>query len=145
MKSVPTLINRQELNEYNRLCERPDVFSRAAIEHSFRLIRRSNPSIALTLQNIMNSAILPKPATLVGDKRTDNFKISLEADEIKTIIAALAAQASMTELKKIQSNITALGNLVILKTTVNDWIELANLYIDTEGSMEPIIQYAANL
>ena len=145
MKSVPALINSQDLYEYNQVCERPDVFSRSALEQTFRLIRPSHPSIALTLQNILYGVSVPKPAVLVGDKRTDNFQISLEAEEIQAIIAALASQASMTELKKIQGNITALGNLVILKTMVNEWVDLANLFIDTEGTMEPDIQYAVNL
>ena len=65
--------------------------------------------------------------------------------EDTSIISALASQASVTELKNIKGNITALGNLVILKTMVSDWVALAELYIDTEGSMEPVIQCAANL
>ena len=75
----------------------------------------------------------------------DNFQIHLEIEQIKSIISALTRLASVTELTKIQGNITALGNLVILKATLNDWVSLAKLYIDTEGSLEPIIQNVANL
>lgn len=145
MKSVPSIINRHELNDYNRLCARADVFSRAALEDTFRLLRKSKPGVALKIQNILNSNPLRKPAALVGDKRTDSFQLVMEADEIQTVIAALAAQASVTDLEKIQGNVTALGNLVILKTLMSDWVDMAKLFIDTEGTMEPLIRRAANL
>lgn len=145
MKTVPVLIDRREFSEYSRQSERADVFSRTELEHTFRLLRRSHPGFALQIQNILMTNPLFKPAGLVGEKRTDNFQINLEMDQIKSIISALTTQASVTELKNIQGNITALGNLVILKATLNDWVTLAKLYIDTEGVLEPIIKKVANL
>jgi len=145
MKSVPVLINKKEFIDYNQKSIRADVFSRSALEHTFRLLRPSHPHIALVIQNVLMSTPLSKPAGLMGDSRTDNFELDLDPEQIQAIIKALTAQASVTELKNIQGNISALGNLVLLKSMLGDWVELARLYIDAEGSMEPVIQYAANL
>ena len=129
------VLNRQikiELDsvaDYAETCRQADVFSRGGLEQTFRLLRKSHPALALMVQNILHHTPIPKPAEFAGDTRTDNFLIDLDGEQIQAILEALVSLADVNKLRKINGNVTELGNLVIVKSLIQDWILVARAYI----------------
>lgn len=129
-----------ELQAYVNRCDELDVFSRSALQQTFILLRKVNPAMALVVQNIINSSMIDKPNELNDEHRTDSFRIQLEVYEIKQIIHSLVSLVPKIGQKKIITNLTLLGNLVVLKSLIEDWIRVANVYIynydalDTEST-----------
>ena len=117
------------LNHYAETCRRADVFSRGGLEQTFRLLRKSHPALALTVQNVLHQIPIKKPEEFAGDRRTDNFLIDLEGEQIQAILEALVSLADVNKLRKINGNVTELGNLVIVKSLIQDWILVAQAYI----------------
>lgn len=122
-------INRDSISDYAQTCRQMDVLSRSGLEQSFRILRKSHPSLALIVQNILNQAPIVKPAEFSGDPRTDNFLVDLQAEQIQSILHALISLADTSKLRKINGNVTELGNLVIVKTLIQDWVLVANAHI----------------
>jgi len=120
------------VEEYAYTCSLPQVFSRGALQQTFRLLRKSNPTLALKVQNIMNQVAVPKPDEFAGDPRTDNFEVNLDGEDLQAILEALVAMADLNKLRTLSGNVTELGNLVIVKALIQDWIEVARYYMQRQ-------------
>ena len=129
-------IEAVSVEEYAYNCALPQVFSRGALQQTFRLLRKSHPTLALKVQNIMNCTPIPKPDEFAGDPRTDNFEIDLSGEELQAILEALVSMADLNKLRTLSSNVTELGNLVIVKALIQDWIDVARFYMQQQLSQQ---------
>lgn len=132
MKLVNIVPNSVSVEEYAYNCALPQVFSRGALQQTFRLLRNSHPALALKVQNIMSQAAIEKPEEFDGDPRTDNFEINLDGEDLQAILESLVSMADLNKLRTLNSNVTELGNLVIVKALIQDWIDVARYYMDQQ-------------
>lgn len=123
------------VEEYAYNCALPQVFSRGALQQSFRLLRKSHPALALKVQNIMSQDAIAKPEEFSGDPRTDNFIINLHGEDLQAILEALVSMADLNKLRTLSGNVTELGNLVIVKALIQDWIEVARFYMEQQTEL----------
>lgn len=104
----------------------PDIFSRGSIQLTFDLIRKEQPSLAMSLQNILNSEPLPKLPGQPDNKHSDHFKVSLEPRQVRSIVECITkvVEAPLTDKNA--------GMLVVGKTLLNDWWDLAHMMLENK-------------
>jgi len=127
--------NAVSVEDYAYNCALPQVFSRGALLQTFRLLRKSHPSLALKVQNILSQNSIPKPEEFAGDPRTDNFEVNLNGEDLQAILQALVSMADLNKLRTLRGNVTELGNLVIVKALIQDWIEVARFYMQQQNEL----------
>lgn len=132
---LAALPSNVSVEEYAFNCALPQVFSRGALQQTFRLLRQSHPALALKVQNILSQTAIPKPEEFRGDPRTDNFEINLEGEDLQAILEALVSMADLNKLRTLRGNVTELGNLVIVKALIQDWIEVARHYMQQQTAL----------
>jgi len=135
VKLVNIVPSSVSVAEYAYHCALPQVFSRGALQQTFRLLRSSHPSLALKVQNIMNQQAIAKPVEFDGDPRTDNFEINLDGEDLQAILESLVSMADLNKLRTLSGNVTELGNLVIVKALIQDWIDVARYYMEQQVRM----------
>ena len=103
--------------------DRPDVFSRGALELTFKLLRKQNPRLALDVQNqLQGLATLREITEQVAPRKTsDHFHITLDAHTIGKVVEAL----TMLGQNLLDDSAKDTGTLVVIRSLIKDWIELA--------------------
>jgi len=113
-----------DIDAYNLLCRRPDVFSRGALHLSFRILRHYRPALALALQNCMAEEPLPKPPEIRDIPATDQIQMNLEAHTVREILGALS---ELADKRSNDPKLAEFGGLVVLKTLMIDWVHYAQM------------------
>ncbi|MGH1371195.1 MAG: hypothetical protein ACRBBW_04110 [Cellvibrionaceae bacterium] len=119
---------------------RPDVFSRGALELTFKLLRKNNPRLSLEIQNQLQGVRATlhdnelshraQPSSLTPSD-LDHFKITLDASTIGKVVDALTHMGQQL----LDSAEKDSGTLVVIRSLMNDWIELAEwILLHTEDS-----------
>lgn len=103
---------------------RPDVFSRGALELSFKLLRPHNPTLALEIQNILAGEKFSLRNDVQASAVTDHFHIQLGPLVVGRIVDALT-QLGNTALEEASEP----GLLVVLRTLIKEWMTLAEWII----------------
>lgn len=104
--------------------QRPDVFSRGALELTFRLLRPKHPALALAVRNHLSKEdcrLEDTPNTPI----TDHFFIELEAQSIGHIVAALTLLGEQA----LAEDHPEPGRLVVIKTLIREWMGLGEWLI----------------
>ena len=103
--------------------ERPDVFSRGALELTFKLLRKQNPRLALDVQNQLQGLASLKEVTEQAPPRkpSDHFHITLDPQTIGKVVEALTTLGQ----KLLNDSPKDSGTLVVVRSLIKDWIELA--------------------
>ncbi len=119
---------------------RPDVFSRGALELTFKLLRKNNPRLSLEIQNQLQGvkAIARHSALSDGIEQSlptssdlDHFQITLDASTIGKVVDALTNMGQQL----LNSPEKDSGTLVVIRSLMNEWIELAEwILLHTEDS-----------
>ncbi len=100
----------------------PDVFSRGALELTFRLLRHQHPALALQIQNILAGKPLPGAAGAASD----HFYVGLDPRSIGRVVAALT---DMGQQALERDSSTDGGRRVVIKTLIHEWMTLAEWII----------------
>jgi len=108
----------------SELLQRPDVFSRGALDLTFRLLRPKSPSLALNVRNLLNSDDY-RLEEAPGIPITDHFYVQLEALQVGRIVSALTClgQSALDEEHPEP------GRLVVIKTLIREWMTLGEWLI----------------
>ncbi len=121
-------------NEHN-----PNIFSRGALELTFKLLRHRRPSLAMSIQNLMTRGQLQDQPQQLGGfgnssygtplnqqsvqprQHSDKFSVNVDAHTIGQIVSQL------TEIGQnaLQENDRPSGQLILLRSLIQDWMELA--------------------
>jgi len=86
-----------EWDEYKRLCDRPDVWSRWMLTQTTELLVRADRRELARLIDVSSRAPLPKPADHRGDDGTDMFELALTQAEIAAIARTVTASVDAGE------------------------------------------------
>lgn len=73
-------------DEYKRLCDQPNAFSRRDLEISEKLLREKDSSLALRLSEILQSSQITRPKKHEGGKWNDRFLINLPEQDAEMIV-----------------------------------------------------------
>lgn len=84
--------------DYKRLCERPDHFSRWALQMTAAAV--SDPALRGALVNATRKAPLVKPADHRGGPETDYFQIDVAMHHVRLLVEQLGVAAAETEGKQ---------------------------------------------
>ncbi len=99
---------------------RPDLFSRGALELTFKLLRvHNNARLALDVQNQLQEA--PTEGQPTRNRHQDLFRVTLEAHTVGKIIDALTSMGN-TLLNNPERES---GTVVAIRSLIKDWIALA--------------------
>lgn len=82
-------------DEYKILCERPDHFSRWAIELTTSL--ETGAETKCQLRRVLASAPVTKPSDHLGGPATDYLKVDLDIDAARDIVASLDARSKVLQ------------------------------------------------
>lgn len=122
----------------SQLTVRPDIFSRGALELTFKLLRPYRAGLALDIQNQLQDAPVPSHQSnnttqkAVKISSADQFFITLEPQAIGKIVAALTSIGN----DLLSSHTDESGNIMVVRALMKDWIELAEWVILQVG--EPV-------
>lgn len=113
----------------SRFHSRPDVFSRGALELTFQLLRPSDVSLALDIQNQLQGTKLPDLASsaLQARDQRDHFRITLAPQTIGRIVDALTRLGERCLQHREQA--PEQQKLVLIKPLIKDWMALAEWHI----------------
>lgn len=109
-----------------------DVFSRGALELTFKLLRKNNPRLSLEIQNQLQgvrASTNDQSTTTSSD--TDHFQMTLDASTVGKVVDALTTmgQELLNDTEKDG------GKLVVIRSLMNDWMALAEwILLHTEDS-----------
>ncbi len=106
-----------------RASDHPEVFSRGALELSFRLLRKRNPALALEIQNVLVCGKLPCPKN--DNQTNDRFHVNMGAHTVGKIIAALTEMGQQALLDDTGLR----GRRVVIRTLIQEWMSLAEWII----------------
>lgn len=99
-----------------------DVFSRGCIQMTFKLLRNSNPRLALAVRNIAGGESLPKDFdALLDDKNTDHFRVVMDSKDVREVVEELM---SFTHPDAV--DIHNPGVNIMARTLMQDWLLLAH-------------------
>jgi hypothetical protein len=105
--------------------QRPDIFSRGALELTFRLLRSEHPSLSLAVRNLLADTSVPLPDEAFHSPLGDHFYIHLEAQIVGKIVDALTKLGQSALMESRQDT----GRLVVLRTLIKEWMTLAEWII----------------
>ncbi|MBU3070802.1 hypothetical protein KOI40_13300 [Aestuariicella sp. G3-2] len=127
---------------------RPDLFSRGSLELTFRLLRDQNAQLALEVQNLLQGqkaepqAIRQTYSTddpfykarrFPSDPAADHFYVTLSPQSVGKVVDTLTRLGQ----ELLESSCRGNGKLLVIKTLMRDWINLAEwiiLQVDTPPS-----------
>jgi len=113
--------------------DRPDIFSRGALELTFKLLRKHNARLALDVQNQLQGkrALEAVVSNTEQNPNGEHFQITLDASTVGKVVDALTTQGQ----ELLDSAQKDSGTLVVIRSLMKDWIELAEwILIHTEQS-----------
>lgn len=84
-----------EWDDYKRLCEQPDHFSRWALEFTLLLVSEAEDREALT--RALAKVPLEKPVSHHGGPETDYFRVDVARQQSRRIAEQVAAAAAVAE------------------------------------------------
>lgn len=119
--------NHQHALDGSICIQRPDIFSRGALDLTFRLLRKDHPSLALEVRNILASETVPLEDAAYHSPQGDHFFITMPAQRIGCVVNALT-QLGQDALENNQQDT---GKLVVLRTLIKEWMTLAEWIILT--------------
>ena len=99
----------------------PNIFSRGSLTHTFELIRKKDPQLALNVRNITGGTPLPKSEEQPDNKHTDFFEVELDSFQVRAIVEAL--------MEYEQGENSDSGAAVVARTLMEDWMRLAQKMI----------------
>ncbi len=110
--------------------QRADIFSRAALETSFTLLRRQHPRLALAVQNQLQNPHWPGTVTATGAPpgqrhHSDRFFVRLDAQVVGQIVAALTEVGTHYLSHKRRSG----SESAMLRDLMRSWIRLGEWMI----------------
>ena len=98
-----------------------EVFSRGSLQMTYTLLRRRNPSLALSVRNVLGE----EPVAEVSSQKQELYRVTLKdeavGDVVRELIATLA-EASTNELDK--------GQIVMARSLLAEWFALGKLRTD---------------
>ncbi len=98
----------------------PDLFSRGALELTFKLLRvHNNARLALDVQNQLQEP--PTQDHPTHNRHQDQFRVTLEAHTVGKIIDALTSMGN----NLLNNPERESGTLVAIRSLIKDWIALA--------------------
>jgi hypothetical protein len=102
---------------------RADVFSRGALELTFKLLRKHNARLALDVQNQLQGkrALAAVMSNTEANLSSDHFHITLDASTVGKVVDALTTQGQ----ELLDSAQKDSGALVLIRSLIKDWVELA--------------------
>jgi hypothetical protein len=106
----------------------PYIFSRGSLKLTYDLLRKVNPSLALTVRNITSLSPLPKLEGDVNNEITDCFLVDLDSFQVRAVVESLLKRSHIA--KQDES-----GMKVVAEALIEDWLALAHAMVDelTEG------------
>jgi len=105
----------------------PTIFSRGALKLTFELIRPINPTVALTVRNILATTPLPKSVDDLDNEHSDRFKVILASFEVRQVVEALMSyQQPAVETNALPPDP---GKRAIAQSLMDDWLRLAQAMI----------------
>jgi len=113
--------------------DRPDIFSRGALELTFKLLRKHNARLALDVQNQLQGkrTLEAVVSNTEQNPNGEHFQITLDASTVGKVVDALTTQGQ----ELLDSAQKDSGTLVVIRSLMKDWIELAEwILIHTEQS-----------
>ena len=96
-----------------------DIFSRGSLTLTFEILRHNNASLALRIRNIIGGKALPKTAAAADSKHADRFRVSLDAQQVRAVVEALAIHC------RAQPDGQRSGNHIMANALLDDWLTLA--------------------
>jgi hypothetical protein len=84
-------------DEYKRLCDRPDVWSRWMLAQTRELLVHAERDDLAQLLDIGKRTPVPKPSGHKGDDTTDMFQIALTRADVAAITGIVTASAAAGE------------------------------------------------
>ena len=115
-----------DLVSYQRQCASHKVFSRGALQLTFRFLRKKKPAIALEIQNCLANNPLKKPDEIADTPANDHFEVRLSPESLRDLLFGLS---ELVEDREHNPELTELGNMITLKTLISDWLDYAKPYL----------------
>ena len=109
------------IDEPTPITRGPNIFSRGSLVHTFDLVRKKDPLLALNVRNITGGTPLPKSKVQPDNKHTDYFKVELDSFQVRAIVEALMEYG--------QGENKDSGAAVVARTLMEDWMRLAHKMI----------------
>ena len=110
----------------------PDIFSRGSLKLTFDIVRKKNPQLALTIQNITRGEPILMPET-DPDNNTDYFKVALDSFQVRDIVELLM-KYNQPGNTKVDAGMT-----VVAKALFEEWMSLANTMVaKLPGNRKPV-------
>lgn len=116
-----------DIRSYEQECASREVFSRGALQLTFRVLRKNKPAIALEIQNCLALCPLEKPAEIDDIPATDHFRVDLPAETLRDLLFGLSELVEDHETNPVLRD---LGSMVTLRTLISDWLDYAQPYLD---------------
>jgi len=101
----------------------PYIFSRGSLKLTYDLLRKVNPSLALSVRNITSLSPLPKLEGDVNNEITDCFLIDLDSFQVRAVVEGLLKRCHIATQNEP-------GMKVVAEALIEDWIALAHAMVD---------------
>jgi hypothetical protein len=101
----------------------PYIFSRGSLKLTYDLLRKVNPSLALTVRNINSLSPLPKLEGDVNNEITDCFLIDLDSFQVRAVVEGLIKRSHLAAHDDS-------GMKVVAEALLEDWLALAHAMVD---------------
>lgn len=101
---------------------------------TFELLRKRNPSLALTVRNITGGEPLPKDYDdLLDDKNTDHFRVEMDSEDIRAVVEELMSYTHPDAV-----DVHNPGVNIMARTLMQDWLLLAHQMVaELKGNLPP--------
>jgi len=110
-----------------------DIFSRGSLKLTFDIVRKKNPQLALTIQNITRGEPVLMPETDPDNNNTDYFKVDLDSFQVRDIVELLMKYNQPGNAKMDA------GMAVVAKALFEEWMSLANTMVaKLPGNQKPV-------
>lgn len=122
LKFKPLFKNRMTMDGKQKIIpSSSNVFNRGSLMHTFDLIRKKEPELALIVRNITGGTPIPKTEEQPDNKHTDFFEVTLDSFQVRAVVEALMEYSQTADQET--------GSAVVARTLLEDWIKLAHQMI----------------
>lgn len=73
------------IDEYKAACQRPDAFTRGALEETVRVLQAEAPELVPLVEQALSQAAIEKPKRHAGDETTDYFRVHISVNDAVAI------------------------------------------------------------
>ena len=102
--------------------QKPYVFSRGSLSLTYALLRKRQPSLALSVRNLTAETPLKKSSDDVQHKNSDHFFIAFDSLKVREVVENLVEITQQPEKNK--------GTNLLAKTLLEDWLSLAHQMVN---------------